>query len=118
MVGGIVWSGDAEAGEPGVSAGDRLDPGPVGVDVQDAASGGAHDPAGHGEDPQPEPFGLVGAGRGRECQAGAPGQQVLGRRGDGDPDPVLVDAVQGQVGQAGVLRRADAIFDADVAAVA
>lgn len=112
------WLGDGESGEAVMRAGDCVGPGPVRVDVQDTASGGVHETAGHGEDPQPESFRLVGAGRDREGEAGAPGQQVLGQRGDGDPDPVLVDTVEGQVGQAGVLRRADAVLDAGMSAVA
>jgi hypothetical protein len=36
---------------------------------------------------------------------------------DGTPDPVLVQAVQGKIGQAGVFGRADAVFDAGAVAV-
>ena len=47
-----------------------------------------------------------------------PGQQFGGQGGDGEPDPVLVGVVEGQVAHPGVLRRPDAVLDAGVAAVA
>ena len=47
-----------------------------------------------------------------------PGGELAGQRDDGAPDPVLVQVVQGQVGQPGVLRGADAVLGAGPAAVA
>jgi len=88
------------------------------VDVQDVASRGADESSGGGQDPQSHPFRFVAGGRVGQREAGAPGQQISGERGDGDPDPVLVGVMEGQVAQPGVLRRADAVLDAGVAAVA
>jgi hypothetical protein len=59
-----------------------------GVARTDESSGG-------GEQAQPQPLGFVVRGGGAQHEAGAPGQQVLGERGDGDPDPVLVGVVEG-----------------------
>ena len=78
------------------------------VDVQDVASRGADESSGGGQDPQSHPFRFVAGGRVGQREAGAPGQQISGERGDGDPDPVLVGVMEGQVAQPGVLRRADA----------
>ena len=65
-----------------------------------------HDPAGHGEQPQPEPFRLPPPGRGggweRECLS--PDQQVGGKGDDLQPDLVGGEAVVGQVGQTGVFQ--------------
>ena len=47
-----------------------------------------------------------------------PGGELAGQRDDGAPDAVLVQLVQGQVGQPGVLRGADAVLGAGLAAVA
>ena len=85
--------------------------------MQDAAPCAVDKASGDGEDPQAQPFGLVGCGRGGEGEAGAPGQQVLGQGADRQPDPVLVGVVERQVAQPGVLRRADAVLDPGVAAV-
>ena len=74
-------SGNGQGGQAGVGGGDGVGPGPGGVDVQDAAPCAADKASGDGEDPQAQPFGLVGCGRGGEGEAGAPGQQVLGQGG-------------------------------------
>jgi hypothetical protein len=44
----------------------------TGVGGQEVAAGGAHDPTGDGEEPQP--FRFVGRGRGEQREPGAPGQ--------------------------------------------
>ena len=90
----------------GYCGGDRLGPRPGGVDVQDAATGAAHDAYGDGQGSQPQPFRLVARRCGGRGEAGAPGQQVLGQRADRQPDPVLVGVVERQVAQPGVLGRA------------
>jgi len=46
-----------------------------------------------------------------------PGGELDGEGDDGAPDPVGVEAVQWQVGQAGVLGDPDAVFAAGAAAV-
>src|SRR5215212_711734 len=116
--GWLVGSGDWERAESGVRGVDRLGPGPGRVDVQDVSACGAHEPSGGGENAQPQPLGFVAGGGGGQREPGAPGQQVLSERADRDPDAVLVGVVEGQVTQPGVLRRADAVLDAGVAAVA
>jgi len=83
------WSGCGQGAESGVGSGDLVGPGPGWVDVEGAAAGGAHDPPGHGQDPQSQPFRLVGRDRGGQCEADGPGEQVGGQGGDGEPDPVL-----------------------------
>jgi hypothetical protein len=47
-----------------------------------------------------------------------PGGEVLGQLHDGAPNPVLVKAVQREVGQAGVFSGPDTIFAAGPAAMA
>ena len=47
-----------------------------------------------------------------------PGGQVQGELDDRQPDPVLVEALQGEVGQAGVLGDADPVFATGPAPVA
>ena len=64
--------------------------GQVGVDVQGVAACGADESSGGGEDPQPHPLWFVAGRRSGEREAGAPGQQVLGQRGDRDSDAVKV----------------------------
>ena len=46
-----------------------------------------------------------------------PGEQVGGKGDEGAPDLILGEVVQRQVGQAGVLRAADAVLGAGPAAV-
>ena len=73
---------------------------------------------GDGEDPVAEPFrfppsGLV-AGEGEQLH---PGGEFGGEADQGAPDPVLVEVVQRQVGQAGVFGVADPVLGAGPAAV-
>jgi hypothetical protein len=96
----------------------RPAPGGVGGQVQGGGAGGDGDPPGDGEQPQPEPFRLpaagVVAGQGEGLH---PGGELAGEGDQGAPDLVLGEVVQGQVGQAGVLRGADAVLGAGAAAV-
>jgi hypothetical protein len=46
-----------------------------------------------------------------------PGGEFAGQGDDGAPDPVLIEVVQGQVGQSGVFGGPDAVFGAGAAAV-
>ncbi len=106
--GGGWWSGGGQGHQPGVRGGDHIGPGPGWVDLEQAAAGGAHDPPGHGQDAQPQPFGFVGRDLRGQRQAGAPGEQIRGQRGDGQPDPILRRVVEREVAQPGVLTRSDA----------
>lgn len=73
---------------------------------------------GQGEEPQPQSLGLPAAGGMLgEGEHLGPGGDVAGQRDDGLPDPVLVQPVQGQVAQPGVLRGADAVLGPGVAGV-
>ena len=87
--------------------------------MQHDAAGVTGGLGGQGEQPEPEPFGfpppcgVLGEGE----QLG-PGGDLAGQRDDGLPDPVLVQLVQRQVGQPGVLRGADAVLGPGAAAVA
>ena len=54
------WSWGGQGAKSGVGGGDHVGPGPGWVDLEDAVAGGAHDPPGHGQDAQPQPFGFVG----------------------------------------------------------
>jgi hypothetical protein len=85
--------------------------------MQHGATSGTGEPTSHGE--QPQTLGLPPAGwvLGQRERLG-PGDEFAGQRDDGAPDPVLVQVVQGQVGQSGVLRASDAVLGAGSAAVA
>ena len=90
------WSRVAEIGPAGV---DEVVPGPVAWESESSSPTGVDDPAGDGEDPEPEAFGfpsadglVLGPGQGL-----GPGQEVGGEGDDLDPDPVLGVAVEGQV---------------------
>ena len=79
---------------------------------------GAGEGGGDGEQPEPEPFGFppagVVSGEGEELH---PGGQFAGEGDEGAPDLVLVEVVQRQVRQAGVLGDADPVLGAGPAAV-
>src|SRR6478672_1848432 len=105
------WSRVAECGPAGV---DEVVPGPVAWESESSSSTGVDDPAGDGEDPEPEAFGFPSAG-GLVLGPGqglGPGEEVGGEGDDLDPDPVLGVAVEGQVPQPGVLEAADAVLTA------
>ena len=63
--------------------------------MQDAAACGVDEASGVGEDPQAQPLGFVAGRWSGQREAGAPGQQVLGERGDREPDAVLGGVVEG-----------------------
>ena len=77
------------------------------------------DGGGDGVEPVAQPFGFPAAGglvvQGEELH---PGGQFGGEGDDGAPDLVLGEAVQGQVGQSGVLGDSDPVFAAGSSAVA
>jgi hypothetical protein len=91
----------------------------VGREVQHGLAGVAGEPAREPEQPVAQPFRLPASRRVvGEGEHLGPGDQVEGERDNGAPDLVLGEVVQGQVGQAGVLRAADAVLAAGAAAVA
>ena len=83
--------------------------------MEQGSPAGAGEGGGDGEDPVAEPFGFppsgVVAGEAEELHPGG----ELG--GESDQRAVLVEVVQGEVGQAGVLGVADPVFGARPAAV-
>ena len=81
------------------------------------AAGGADEPAGDGEQAQPQPFRFgdpVFAGQG---QGLGPGEQVFGELDDFQPDPVGRIVLVGQISHAGVFAAADPVFAAGPVAV-
>ena len=104
-----MWFKGCGGGPAGV---DEVVPGPVAWESESSSAAGVDDPAGDGEEPEPEAFGFPSAGGlGRRPGQGlGPGQEVGGERDDLQPDLVLGEAVEGQVAQAGVLEAADAVL--------
>ena len=83
----------------------------VGGEVGDESAGVRGDRGGGGEQPQSQPFGFPAAsGVFGEAEHLGPGQEFAGQLHDLAPDAVLVEAVQRQVAQAGVLGGADAVL--------
>jgi len=74
------------------------------------APAAAEEPCGGGEDPQPQPFGFPAAGRSVQGEHLRLGRQFAGQCHDLVPDLVLGVAVEGEVGQAGVLSAADPVL--------
>lgn len=87
-------------------------------EVQGYSAGSAGECGGDGEQPVSEAFGFPPAGfvvgEGEELH---PGGQVDSERDDGAPDLVGGEAVQGEVGQAGVLADPDPVLAAGSAPV-
>src|SRR4051794_2300786 len=78
----------------------------------------ADEGGGDGEDPQPESFGFPAARLvANEGEQLGPGGQFGGEPDEGAPDAVLVEVVQRQVRQSGVLADPDAVLGAGAAAV-
>ena len=87
------------------------------VEADSDPPGGADEPAGDGEQAQPQPFRFgdsVFAGQG---QGLGPGEQVLGELDDFQPDAVGRIVLVGQIPHAGVFAAADPVLAAGPAAV-
>src|SRR5918994_2605089 len=119
--GGRGWSAGAgeQTGDRGAAGEDELGPGVASGEVSDSRAGVAGESGGGGEQAQPQPLGFPAAGGmlGVAEHLG-PGDEFAGQLHDRAPDAVLVEPVQGQILQAGVLGGADAVLAAGPAAVA
>src|SRR4051812_37274945 len=91
----------------------QVGPGPSAGESQDPASAGGDDPARDCEQPEPEPFGFPEPGGlvtpGHEL---GPGEQLGGELSQFEPDLVLVEPVEREVGCAGVFQVPDAVLGA------
>ena len=95
---------------------DQLGPARLLGEVEDDAPGSSGQSRGDGVEPVAEPFRFPTAGfMPGQREHPAPGLQLGGQRDDLAPDPILVEPVQGQVGQAGVFRDPDPVFAAGAA---
>ena len=98
---------------------DEVGPRGVGGEAEVDAAGVSGDAPGSGEQPQSQAFGFPPAGRvvgqGEQLH---PRGELDGERDDRDPDLVLREAVQRQVGQAGVLADPNAVLGAGPTAMA
>lgn len=89
------------AAKAGVGGGDLAGLGPGRVDLEELPSSGAYEESGDGED-APQAFGFVTGGGAGQGEALGPGEQVGGQGGDGRPNPILGQVVEGQVAHPGV----------------
>ena len=114
------WSAGAgvQTGDRGAAGEDELGPGVAGGEVSDEHAGVAGQAGGGGEQSQPQSLGFPAPGGVvAEAEHLGPGDELAGQLHDRAPDAVLVEPVQGQVRQSGVLGGADAVLAAGAAAV-
>ena len=95
---------------------DQPTPGGLLGEVEDDAAGSSGEGRGDGVEPVAQPFRLPTAGfMTGEREHPSPGLQLGGEGDDLAPDPILVEPVEGEVGQAGVFRDPDAVLAAGAA---
>lgn len=107
-----------QRGEALERVGDRGGPGPVGGQVQRELAGVAGELAGDVQQPVAQALGLADAVLAVEEQLLGPDGQIVGAERGFQPRLVGRERREGQVGQAGALELADAVFDDRVRAVA
>ena len=111
------WLSGREGLQAADRGGDVVCPGPSFGEPQPQAAAAAHEPSGHGEQAQPEPFGFPAAGGPGQGDHLGPGQQLAGKLDDLAPDLVLRGSFERQVPQPGVLSAADPVLAPCPAAV-
>ena len=102
-----------EVSESADAVDDQLGPAGSVAEVDDGAAGSSGEGRGDGVKPVAEPFRFPAAGfMTGQGQHRAPGLQLGGQGDDLAPDPILVEPVQREVGQACVFRDPDPVFAA------
>ena len=105
-----------EVSESADAVDDQLGPAGSVAEVDDGAAGSSGEGRGDGVEPVAEPFRFPAAGfMTGQGQHRAPGLQLGGQGDDLAPDPILVEPVQREVGQACVFRDPDPVFAAGAA---
>lgn len=117
--GGSTGSGGCEGGQAVVCGGEQIGPGGRVLDVQESPAAGAGQGRRDREEAMAQGFGFPPSGPviGEREQA-HPGEQIVRELHDQQPEPVLGEALQGQIRQAAVLGDPDTVLAAGPATVA